>query len=122
MDLKEKSYGEIIGRPVAEYQSQLGEQPINGTPRGPFQRFSSDYVFRETKRAVDGVAGSNTRICAGLGIDVQDKNSAGLRSGGIQGRRERVGAVYEPCGYAAGEFECGGGDATGAEVGLIRRG
>jgi hypothetical protein len=60
---------------VAEYQSQLGAQPINGTPRGPFQRFSSDYVFRETKRAVDGVAGSNTRICAGLGIDVQDKNS-----------------------------------------------
>jgi hypothetical protein len=72
---KEKSYAQIIGRPESEYQSQLSEQPINGTPRGPFERFSSDYVYQETKRAVDGVAGSNTRICAGLGIDVQLKNS-----------------------------------------------
>jgi len=75
MDLKEKSYAELIGRPEADYQAQLREQPINGTPRGPFQRFSSDYVYRETKRAVDGVAGTKTQICAGLGIDVQDKNS-----------------------------------------------
>jgi hypothetical protein len=75
MDLKEKSYAQIIGRPEADYQSQLREQPINGTPRGPFAPFSGDYVYRETKRAVDGVAGSNTRICAGLGIDVQLKNS-----------------------------------------------
>jgi hypothetical protein len=72
---KEKSYAQIIGRPESEYQSQLQEQPINGTPRGPFERLSSDYVYQETKRAVDGVAGSNTRICAGLGIDVQLKNS-----------------------------------------------
>ena len=75
MDLKEDSYGKIIGRPEADYSSQLKEQPINGTPRGPFERFSSDYVFRETKRAVAGVAGSKTQICSGLGIDVQDKNS-----------------------------------------------
>jgi hypothetical protein len=75
MDLKEKSYAQIIGRPEADYASQLGQQPINGTPRGQFAPFSSDYVYRETKRAVDGVAGSNTRICAGLGIDVQLKNS-----------------------------------------------
>ncbi len=75
MDLKEKSYAQIIGRPQSDYQSQLGEQPINGTPRGRFAPFSSDYVYRETKRAVDGVAGSKTRICPGLGIDVQLKNS-----------------------------------------------
>jgi hypothetical protein len=75
MDLKERSYAQIIGRPESEYQSQLREQPINGTPRGPFEPFSSDYVYRETKRAVDGVAGSTTRICPGLGIDVQLKNS-----------------------------------------------
>jgi len=75
MDLKEKSYAQIIGRPESEYQSQLAEQPINGTPRGPFERFSADYLYRETKRAVDGVAGSHTQICAGLGIDVQLKNS-----------------------------------------------
>jgi hypothetical protein len=75
MDFKEKSYAQLIGRSEADYQSQLSQQPINGTPRGQFEPFSSDYVYRETKRAVDGVAGSNTRICAGLGIDVQLKNS-----------------------------------------------
>jgi hypothetical protein len=75
MGFKERSYDQIIERPESEYESQLRELPINGTPPAPFERFSGDYVYQETKRAVDGVAGSNTRICAGLGIDVQLKNS-----------------------------------------------
>jgi hypothetical protein len=75
MDFKEKPYAEIIGRSASDYHSQLQEQPINGTPGGKFERFSSDYVYRETRRAVDGVAGSQTRICPGLGIDVQLQNS-----------------------------------------------
>ena len=75
MDLKEKSYEEIVGKGNANYESQLRTLPINGTPTGNFARFSGDYVYRETKRAVDGVAGSKTRICPGLGIDVALKNS-----------------------------------------------
>jgi hypothetical protein len=75
MGLKEKSYAEIVGRSGPGYESQLRDLPINATPRGTFERFSSDYVYRETKRAVEGVAGSKTRICPGLGIDVQLKNS-----------------------------------------------
>jgi hypothetical protein len=75
MDFKEKSYAQLIGQSEADYQSQLNRAPVNGTPRGQYPPLSSDYVYRETKRAVDGVAGSNTRICSGLGIDVQLKNS-----------------------------------------------
>jgi hypothetical protein len=75
MDLKEKSYAEIVGKSESAYASDLKDLPINETPAGRFERFSSDYVYRETKRAVDGVAGSKTRICPGLGIDVQLKNS-----------------------------------------------
>ena len=75
MDLKEKSYDEIVGRNNPNYETQLGNLPINGTPRGSFPGFSGDYVFRETKRAVAGVAGSKTEIRPGLGIDVQEKNS-----------------------------------------------
>jgi hypothetical protein len=76
MDFKERSYDELIGESDSDFASQLSGLPaINASPRGQFERLSSDYVFRETKRAVDGVAGSNTRICAGLGIDVQEKNS-----------------------------------------------
>ena len=88
MDLKEKSYVELIGRSEADYQAQLKAQPINGTPAGQFERFSSDYVYRETKRAVEGVAGSSTSICAGLGIDVQLKNST------PESVREAVEAVF----------------------------
>lgn len=71
MDLREKSYAEIAGG--SERVPAAG--PDGRTPRRAYQRFSSDYVFGETKRAVAGVAGSRTRICPGLGIDVQEKNS-----------------------------------------------
>ena len=69
------SSDQIIGRPESDYHAQLRGEPINGGPGGKFERFSSDYVYRETKRAVDDVAGTNTVICAGLGIDVQMQNS-----------------------------------------------
>ncbi len=75
MDFKEKSYDEIIGPNNPTYETQLRNLPINGTPRGTFPGFSGDYVYRETKRAVAGVAGSKTQICPGLGIDVALKNS-----------------------------------------------
>jgi len=75
MGFKEKSYDEIIGPNNPTYETQLGALGINGTPRGTFPGFSGDYVYRETKRAVEGVAGSKTQICPGLGIDVALKNS-----------------------------------------------
>jgi hypothetical protein len=69
MDLREKTYAEITGGPAP---AETGAKETRGQG---FARFSSDYVYGETKRAVDGVAGSKTRICPGLGIDVQLKNS-----------------------------------------------
>lgn len=36
----------------------------------PFSGLSADYVHRETKRAVDGAAGTRTRIWPGIDIDV----------------------------------------------------
>lgn len=72
---KEKSYDEIIGQSESAYEAQLKELQINGTPRGQFAIFSSDYIYQETKRAVEAVAGTKTRICPGIGIDVVQKNS-----------------------------------------------
>jgi hypothetical protein len=84
MDLREKPYAEISGsgRPSREGSD------AEGAPRRTPARFSSDYVYGETKRAVDGVAGSGTRICPGLGIDVQLKNST------PESVREAVQAVF----------------------------
>ncbi|HWA08619.1 MAG TPA: hypothetical protein VG838_04045 [Opitutaceae bacterium] len=81
MDLKEKSYAEIVGGPAAP-------STVKGGPRRMFAPFSSDYVYRETKRAVEGVAGSNTRICPGLGIDVQQQSST------PEGVRDCVHAIF----------------------------
>jgi hypothetical protein len=77
MGLKERSYAELSGRPAApSSQPQEPGQPATSTPPGPGSpRFSSDYVYEETKRAVDAVAGSNTRITPGLGINIQEHNS-----------------------------------------------
>jgi len=36
----------------------------------PFTGLSADYVYRETKRAVDGAAGTRTRIWPGIDIDI----------------------------------------------------
>ena len=36
----------------------------------PYTGLSSDYVYRETKRAIDGAAGTKTLIWPGLDIDI----------------------------------------------------
>lgn len=75
MNFKEDTYDQIINEPRATYEADLRSLGMNDTPKGRFGRFSADYVYRETKRAVDAVAGSKTTICAGVGIDVVVKNS-----------------------------------------------
>jgi hypothetical protein len=76
LGLKEKSYTELSGRAAPSTQAQQAGQPATATPRAAGNpRFSSDYVYQETKRAVDGVAGSSTRITPGLGINIQEHNS-----------------------------------------------
>lgn len=88
MGYREKPFDQIIGMPRPDYQAQLRQLEINGTPRGTFERFSADYVYKETKRAMDAMAGTKTRVCAGLGIDVVVQNST------PQSVREAVEAVF----------------------------
>jgi hypothetical protein len=74
----EKSYDDIIAGSEESFDSQLAKLPINQTPRpqkGQFALFSSEYVLRETRRAVVATAGSRTTVWGGLGIDVGPKNS-----------------------------------------------
>jgi hypothetical protein len=55
--------------------------------------FSSDYVYRETKRTVDGVAGTNTLVWPGIDIDVP--TAAGHSKCTPAGVREAVLAAYK---------------------------
>jgi hypothetical protein len=43
--------------------------------RIPHTGLSEDYVYRETKRALDGVAGTNTLIWPGIDIDIPTEPS-----------------------------------------------
>ncbi len=86
MDLHEKSYRELVGgpaTPAAEAPAEKSARPRN------FERFSAGYIYGEAKRAVDGVAGSKTRVCPGLGIDVQLKNST------PQSVRDAIQAIFK---------------------------
>jgi hypothetical protein len=64
-------YGDI---PKEELLIDLEYNVMNFRERGleqiPYTGFSSDYVFRETKRAIDGVAGTKTLIWPGIDIDI----------------------------------------------------
>ena len=85
-----KTYGEIIGGSESAYEQQLRKLAVNDTPTPErrFARFSSDYVLRETRRAVEAAAGSRTRIWPGLGVDVIEKNST------PESVRDAVGAIF----------------------------
>ncbi len=94
MGFAEKSYGEIIGGSESAYEEQLRKLAVNDTPTPErrFARFSSDYVLRETRRAVEAAAGSPTQIWPGLGVDVIEKNSTPESVGGA------VGAIFKGSG------------------------
>ncbi|HVW22421.1 MAG TPA: twin-arginine translocation signal domain-containing protein [Opitutaceae bacterium] len=91
MDLQEQPYDRIIGGGRSRYEAQLGQLAVNETPAPAraFERFSSDYVLRETKRAAEALAGSGTKLWPGLGIDVQVKNST------PESVREAVHAIFQ---------------------------
>jgi hypothetical protein len=47
----------------------------------PYTRLSADYVYRETKRALEGVAGKNTLIWAGIDIDIPTEPARRISTG-----------------------------------------
>lgn len=60
---------------LSKEESLQFEYRVMNYKEGPYDRiaasgFSSDYVYRETKRAIDDVAGTPTQIWPGIDIDV----------------------------------------------------
>ncbi|ABF43386.1 conserved hypothetical protein [Candidatus Koribacter versatilis Ellin345] len=72
-------YADNIGSTLYGDLSKQGLLDMNyalmGLKEGSYEQIprtglSADYVFRETKRALEGVAGTNTRIWPGIDIDI----------------------------------------------------
>ncbi len=58
----------------------------------PFTGFSSDYVYRESKRAMDGAAGTKTLIWPGIDIDIP--TNANHSKCTPQGTKDAVAAAF----------------------------
>jgi len=58
----------------------------------PFTGLSADYVYRETKRAVEGAAGTATRIWPGIDIDIPTRLNHSRST--PQGTRDAVAAAF----------------------------
>lgn len=63
-------YGEFPKRQLLEFEYRVMNYQEAGYDRIPLTGFSSDYVYRETKRAVEGAGGATTQIWPGIDIDV----------------------------------------------------
>ena len=57
MNLKERSYDQI-----------------------PYTGLSADYVYRETRRALEGVAGTRTQIWPGIDVDIPTEDNHSKRT------------------------------------------
>src|SRR6202162_6232539 len=77
-------YVDNIGSPLFCCFSKQGLLDMNYALRGfkegsyeqiPHTGLSADYVYRETKRALEGVAGTSTQIWAGIDVDIPTESN-----------------------------------------------
>lgn len=66
----ETIYGGISRQLLLDFEYSVMNYRERGIEEISYTGLSSDYVFRETKRALDGVAGKATRIWPGIDIDI----------------------------------------------------
>lgn len=63
-------YGDLTKQQLAEFTYEVMGYKERNYDQIPHTGLSADYVFRETKRALAGVAGTKTQIWSGLDIDI----------------------------------------------------
>lgn len=63
-------YADLSKQQLTEFTYQVMGYREPGYEQIPHTGLSADYVYRETKRALEGVAGSRTQIWSGIDIDI----------------------------------------------------
>ena len=63
-------YGDTPGQLLLDFEYSVMNYRERGLEEIAFTGLSSDYVYRESKRAVEGVAGTKTQIWPGIDIDI----------------------------------------------------
>jgi hypothetical protein len=63
-------YGDLSKQAVLEFNYAVLNFKERSYDQIPYTGLSADYVYRETKRALDGVTGTHTQIWPGIDIDI----------------------------------------------------
>lgn len=66
-------YADLSKQQLTEFTYEVMGYREPGYEQIPRTGLSADYVYRETRRALEGVAGSRTQIWAGIDIDIPTK-------------------------------------------------
>jgi hypothetical protein len=85
-------YGDTPKQLLLEFEYSVMNYKERGYDEIPFTGLSADYVFRETKRAVEGAAGTKTQIWPGLDIDIP--TAANHSKSTRQGTKDAVLAAF----------------------------
>lgn len=85
-------YGDTPKQLLLEFEYSVMNYKERSYDEIPFTGLSADYVYRETKRAVDGAAGTKTQIWPGIDIDIP--TAANHSKSTRQGTKEAVLAAF----------------------------
>ena len=85
-------YGDTPKQLLLEFEYSVMNYKERGYDEIPFTGLSADYVYRETKRAVQGAAGTKTRIWPGIDIDIP--TAANRSKSTRQGTKDAVLAAF----------------------------
>jgi hypothetical protein len=85
-------YGDVPPEELLEFHYRVMNYQERGYEQIAFTGWSADYVYRETKRAMDGAAGTQTQIWPGIDIDIP--TAANHSKSTPQGTKDAVAAAF----------------------------
>jgi hypothetical protein len=88
----ETIYGGVSKQLLLDFEYSVMNYKERGFEEIAYTGLSSDYVFRETKRAMDGISGKATQIWPGIDIDIPTGNNQSKST--PQGTKDAVLAAF----------------------------
>lgn len=76
-------YGDVPKQELLDFHYRVLDYEERGLDEIPYTGFSSDYVYRETKRARNGLEGTKTQLWPGIDVDIptEENHSKSTPSG-----------------------------------------
>ncbi len=73
-------YGDLSKQELTEFTYEVMHFKEGSYKQIPYTGLSADYVYRETQRALEGVAGTKTQIWSGIDVDIPTEPSNSKRT------------------------------------------